>query len=123
LLTVDKGQIEGGLVQGIGWMTMEEIIYDQEGKLRSNALSTYKVPDIYSVPRKMELHFLETINDNLAIFRSKAVGEPPLMYGLGTFFALRNAIKAFNPDSNIGFSAPMTPEKVLMGLYNSTNAS
>lgn len=115
---IDRGQIEGGLVQGIGWMTMEEIVYDQNGKLRSNALSTYKVPDIYSVPKIMDIHFLETVNDNLAIFRSKAVGEPPLMYGLGTYFALRNAIKAFNPKSRIGFSAPMTPEKVLMGLYN-----
>lgn len=114
---IDKGQIEGGLVQGIGWMTMEEIIYDKEGKLRSNALSTYKVPDIYSVPKKLDIHFLETTNDNLAIFRSKAVGEPPLMYGIGTYFALRNAIKAFNAHSDIAFSAPITPEKVLMGLY------
>ncbi len=116
---IDTGQIEGGLVQGIGWMTMEEIIYDEQGVLRSNALSTYKIPDIYSVPKEVGINFLETLNDNLAIFRSKAVGEPPLMYGIGTYFALRNAIKAFNPDSNIGFSAPMTPEKVLMGLYGS----
>ncbi len=115
---IDRGQIEGGLVQGIGWMTMEEIIYDEDGKLRSNALSTYKVPDIYSVPKELDIHFLETQNDNLAIFRSKAVGEPPLMYGIGTYFALRNAIKAFNPTNEIPFSAPMTPEKVLMGLYN-----
>ncbi len=117
---VDKGQIEGGVVQGIGWMTMEEIVYDAEGRLRSNALSTYKVPDIYSVPKELNIHYLETLNDNLAIFRSKAVGEPPLMYGIGTYFALRNAIKAFNPNSNIGFFAPMTPEKLLMGLYSST---
>jgi xanthine dehydrogenase large subunit len=116
---IDKGQIEGGLVQGIGWMTMEEIVFDKEGKLRSNALSTYKVPDIYSVPRTIDLHFLETSSDNLAIFRSKAVGEPPLMYGMGTYYALRNAIKAFNPHSKVGFSAPMTPEKVLMSLYDS----
>ncbi len=115
---IDRGQIEGGIVQGIGWMTMEEIVYDAEGRLRSNALSTYKVPDIYSVPRKIELDFLETSKDNLAIFRSKAVGEPPLMYGIGVYFALRNAIKAFNPSSHIGFSAPMTPEKLLMGLYS-----
>jgi xanthine dehydrogenase large subunit len=115
---VDRGQIEGGLVQGIGWMTMEEIVYDSEGHLRSNALSTYKVPDIYAVPRQVDLHFLQTLNDNLAIFRSKAVGEPPLMYGIGTYFALRNAIKAFNPNSDIGYAAPMTPEKVLMGLYS-----
>ena len=90
---VDLGQIEGGLVQGIGWMTMEEIIYDKQGKLLSNALSTYKVPDIYSVPKNIEVSFLETPNDNPAIMRSKAVGEPPLMYGIGTFFALRNAIQ------------------------------
>ncbi|MBS1734696.1 MAG: molybdopterin-dependent oxidoreductase [Bacteroidetes bacterium] len=115
---IDRGQIEGGLVQGIGWMTMEEIVFDAEGRLRSNALSTYKVPDIYSVPKELDIHFLETSNDNLAIFRSKAVGEPPLMYGIGTYFALRNAVKAFNPSSDIGFSAPMTPEKVLMGLYS-----
>ena len=114
---IDRGQIEGGLVQGIGWMTMEEIVYDEEGRLRSNALSTYKIPDIYSVPKEIAIEFLETSNDNLAIFRSKAVGEPPLMYGIGTYFALRNAIKAFNPNSKISFSAPMTPEKVLMGLY------
>jgi xanthine dehydrogenase large subunit len=116
---VDKGQIEGGLVQGIGWMTMEEIVYDADGHLRSNALSTYKVPDIYSVPKQLDIHFLETGNDNLAIFRSKAVGEPPLMYGIGTYFALRNAVKAFNPNSEIDFSAPMTPEKILLGLYGS----
>lgn len=115
---IDRGQIEGGLVQGIGWMTMEEIVYDHEGRLRSNALSTYKVPDIYSVPADISLSFNETENDNLAIFRSKAVGEPPLMYGIGTYFALRNAVKSFNPSSDIGFSAPMTPEKVLMGLYS-----
>ena len=114
---IDKGQIEGGLVQGIGWMTMEEIIYNEEGKLISNALSTYKVPDIYSVPKEINIHFLETQNDNLAIFRSKAVGEPPLMYGIGTFFAIRNAIKAFRPEANISFAAPMTPEKTLMALY------
>ena len=114
---IDRGQIEGGLVQGIGWMTMEEIVFDEEGKLLSNALSTYKVPDIYSVPKEINIQFLETKNDNLAIFKSKAVGEPPLMYGIGTYFALRNAVKVFNPHSTIGFDAPMTPEKVLMGLY------
>lgn len=115
--TIDLGQIEGGLVQGIGWMTMEEIVFDEEGRLRSNALSTYKVPDIYSVPKKVNTHFLKTNQENMAIFRSKAVGEPPLMYGIGSYFALRNAVLAFNPHSSIALSAPITPEKVLMGLY------
>jgi len=114
---IDIGQCEGALVQGIGWMTMEEMIYDKEGKLKSNALSTYKVPDIYSVPKEIAIHFLETEKENLAIFRSKAVGEPPLMYGIGAYFALHNAVKAFNPSANIPFDAPMTAEKVLMSLY------
>ncbi|HSU27760.1 MAG TPA: molybdopterin cofactor-binding domain-containing protein [Chitinophagaceae bacterium] len=115
---VDLGQCEGGIVQGIGWMTVEELIYDKEGKLRSNALSTYKVPDIYSVPKEINIHFLDTAKDNLAVFRSKATGEPPLMYGIGAYFALRNAVKAFNPSANLPYDAPMTPEKLLMGLYS-----
>ncbi len=114
---IDMGQCEGALVQGIGWMTMEELLYNKEGNLMTNALSTYKVPDIYSAPKEISIHFLETEKKNLAIFRSKAVGEPPLMYGIGAYFALRNAVKAFNPLADISFDAPMTPEKVLMSLY------
>lgn len=117
---IDLGQIEGGIVQGIGWMTMEEIIYDKNGKLRSNALSTYKVPDIYSVPKEITVDFLHTDKDNLAIFKSKAVGEPPLMYGIGAYFALCNAIKAFNKNADIQFDAPVTPEKLLMNLYSTS---
>ncbi|MBL8125356.1 MAG: molybdopterin-dependent oxidoreductase [Pyrinomonadaceae bacterium] len=116
---VDNGQIEGGIVQGLGWMTMEEVLYDADGKLRSNALSTYKVPDIYSVPKEITILPLETSRENLAIFNSKAVGEPPLMYGIGAYFAIRNAIKAFR-DCSPEIDAPFTPEKVLMNLYSSS---
>lgn len=115
---VDLGQCEGGIVQGIGWMTMEEVVYNTEGKLISNALSTYKIPDIYSVPKNLEVRFLNTDGNDMAIFKSKAVGEPPLMYGIGAYFAIRNAVLLFNPSANIPYSAPITPEKVLMGLYN-----
>lgn len=72
---VDIGQIEGGLVQGIGWMTMEEIIYDKDGRLRSNALSTYKVPDIYSAPKVIDINFLLSTVDNAAIFRSRPLAN------------------------------------------------
>jgi len=116
--SVDLGQCEGGIVQGIGWMTMEEVIYNKEGKLLSNALSTYKIPDIYSVPRKLNVHFLNTDNNNAAILKSKAVGEPPLMYGIGAYFAIRNAVLAFNPKADIKYEAPITPEKVLMAIYS-----
>ncbi len=99
-------------------MTMEEIVYNDQGKLLSNALSTYKIPDIYSVPKELNIEFLKTSKDNLAILKSKAVGEPPLMYGIGAFFAIRNAVLSFNPKSSIKYCAPITPEKVLMGLYS-----
>jgi len=118
--SVDYGQIEGGIVQGIGWMTMEEVVYDENGKLRSNALSTYKIPDIYSVPKTIEILPLETERENSAILNSKAVGEPPLMYGIGAYFAIREAVKAFNAENLPKFDAPFTPEKVLMSLYSET---
>jgi len=98
-------------------MTMEDVVYDDEGRLQSNALSTYKVPDIYSVPDTIEIIPLDTTGDENAILKSKAVGEPPFMYGIGAFFALQDAIKNYNPDYDQKFDSPMTPEKVLMGLY------
>jgi xanthine dehydrogenase large subunit len=115
---VDFGQIEGGIVQGLGWMTMEEVFYDREGRLRSNALSTYKIPDIYSAPKTIEISPLETARENLAVFNSKAVGEPPLMYGIGAYFAIREAVKSFNAEAFVKFDAPFTPEKVLLNLYS-----
>lgn len=114
---IDKGQVEGALVQGMGWMTMEDLRYNEEGRLLSGALSTYKVPDIFSVPKELNIKFLETNHSNLAILKSKAVGEPPLMYGIGAHFAITDAIKAFNPNAKGLFVAPMTHERVLMALY------
>ena len=114
---VDIGQIEGGVVQGLGWMTMEEIVYNEKGRLLSNALSTYKIPDIHSVPKELIIEALPTDGHPLAIRRSKAVGEPPLMYGIGVYFAIENAVRAFNPKYVPKYDAPFTPEKVLMGLY------
>lgn len=115
---VDKGQIEGGLVQGIGWMTMEEIAYNDQGRLLSNSLSTYKVPDIYSVPKEVEIIPAEAAGSDLAILKSKAVGEPPLMYGIGAYFAIEDAVLAFNPDHQPQYDAPFTHEKVLNALYS-----
>lgn len=114
---VDNGQIEGGLVQGIGWMTMEEVMYDKGGRLLSNALSNYKIPDIYSAPRTIEVNHFETAGSDFAIHKSKAVGEPPLMYAIGVYFAIRNAVRAFNPKADLKIDSPYTPEKVLLDLY------
>jgi len=116
-LPVDLGQIEGGLAQGIGWMTLEEIVYNDKGKLLSNALSTYKIPDIYATPKTINIKLHNSEGHPLAINKSKAVGEPPLMYGLGVYFAIRHAVKAFNHTADFVYSSPYTPEKVLMDLY------
>jgi len=114
---IDLGQTEGGIVQGVGWMTMEELMYDKDGRLMSSALSTYKVPDIYAAPQEIMVHFHGSPNNKFAIMGSKAVGEPPLLYGIGAYFAIRNAVKAYNPQMKLPYSAPITPEKVLLGLY------
>jgi len=114
---VDLGQVEGGVVQGIGWMTLEEVRYNEKGQLLSNSLSTYKVPDIHSAPKVIHIKPLQTEGTELAIMRSKAIGEPPLLYGIGVFFALQNAIRSFNPEAKMIFDTPLTPEKVLMALY------
>lgn len=119
-LGVDLGQIEGGLVQGIGWMTLEELKYDSKGVLLSNTLATYKIPGIFSTPKHLDVSLLETEGSDYAIQKSKAVGEPPLMYGIGAYFSLYNAILSFNPKAVLKYDTPMTPEKVLMMLYDVT---
>ena len=114
---IDTGQVEGGVVQGIGWMTLEELAYDKKGRLLADSLSKYKIPDIYSAPKKIEIKELDKDGPELAIMKSKAVGEPPFMYGIGAWFAIQDAIKQFNPDYKLVFNAPMTHEKTLMALY------
>lgn len=115
---VDLSQAEGGIMQGIGWMTLEEVVYSVEGKLLTDALSTYKVPDIQFAPKRVSIDFLEDSENAFGPFNSKAIGEPPFMYGIGAFFAIREAMKAFRPDQEFGLKAPMTPERVLCSLYS-----
>ncbi|MFQ5628113.1 MAG: xanthine dehydrogenase molybdopterin binding subunit [bacterium] len=114
---VDRGQVEGGLAQGLGWMTLEDLRYGENGQLLSGALATYKVPDVYFMPDDIDITWLHHTDDSYGPYGSKAVGEPPLMYGLGVFFALRHAMRAFRPDADFAFTSPLTPERVLMGLY------
>ncbi len=114
---VDLGQAEGAIVQGIGWLTLEEVLYSEQGRLLTGTLSTYKVPDIYHTPRELEVHFLEDTENPLGLFHSKAIGEPPFMYGIGVYYALLAAIRAFRPEAELPVVAPMTPERALMTLY------
>lgn len=112
---VDRGQVEGAVVQGIGWLTMEELIFSDRGRLLTDTLSTYKVPDIRSAP-PIEVRFLADAANPEAVGGSKAVGEPPLMYGIGAYFALLDALRAFRPEKPLPFAAPLTHEKILTWL-------
>jgi xanthine dehydrogenase large subunit len=114
---VDIGQIEGGLAQGLGWMTMEDLRYDDSGQLITGALATYKVPDAYFMPDDIQIEFLRAAEEALGPYGSKAVGEPPLMYGIGVYFALRRAMHAFRPDLDFKFEAPLTPERLLLAIH------
>ncbi|HMQ67574.1 MAG TPA: molybdopterin-dependent oxidoreductase [Ignavibacteria bacterium] len=112
---IDLGQAEGAIIQGLGWMTIEEVVHNKDGKLLSDLLSTYKVPDIHFSPGEMNIKFLGIPNP-AGIFNSKAIGEPPLMYGIGAYFAIRNAVREFTGSNDFPYSAPITPEKVFMNL-------
>jgi xanthine dehydrogenase large subunit len=112
---VDLGQVEGGLMQGIGWMTMEELLFEDGHNVSAN-LTNYKIPDIMATP-EIETVFLEDADNPRAVLSSKAIGEPPFMYGIGSYFAILDAMKAFRPSLESFFHAPMTPERVLMALY------
>ncbi|MDA8019703.1 MAG: molybdopterin-dependent oxidoreductase [Thermoanaerobaculia bacterium] len=120
---VDLGQVEGGLAQGLGWMTVEDLRYDETGRNLSAALATYKVPDVYLMPRDLEVRFIEEPDTEAGPYHAKAVGEPPLMYGLGVVFALRRALRAFGRDGQLPFVAPMTPEQVLLQLQGDDDPS
>ena len=116
---VDLGQMEGGLLQGIGWITMEEHSWDEEtGHLLADALATYKVPDIDFAPRSVKVRFMqgEELADDVGLLGSKAIGEPPFMYGIGTWFAILDAMRSCASNADPGYVAPMTPERVLMAL-------
>jgi xanthine dehydrogenase large subunit len=112
---IDKGQVEGAYIQGMGWLTMEECIWDKKGKLLTHGPSTYKIPVAGDVPEHFNVALFENQNSRPTPFRSKATGEPPLMLALSTFFALRDAVSATaNHNKVVHMDAPATPERILM---------
>ena len=115
---IDLGQIEGGFVQGMGWLTMEELWWDAEGRLRTHAPSTYKIPGSRDVPTDFRVHILDDApNREPTIFRSKAVGEPPLMLAISVWLALRDAIASLAEHRLCpSLDAPATPERVLAAV-------
>jgi len=111
---VDMGQVEGAFAQGLGWSCLEELKFDASGRLLSDTLSTYKLPDAHFMPR-MDVDFFTRPNPKV-VANSKAVGEPPLMYGIAGYFAVLDALKAARPDAPSFYDLPMTPEKAMLFL-------
>jgi xanthine dehydrogenase large subunit len=126
---IDIGQIEGGFIQGVGWLTLEELLWDStdgpnRGRLNTQAASTYKIPSFSEMPPEFHVHLFERATESGVVYGSKAVGEPPLMEAFSVREALRQAVAAFGP---AGWSAelgcPATPEAVFWALEAARAAS
>jgi xanthine dehydrogenase large subunit len=113
---VDIGQIEGGFIQGMGWLTTEELVFARDGRLLSHAPSTYKIPCASDTPEHFKINLWDGANREDTIYRSKAVGEPPLMLAISVFAAVADAIHSVNPAVPVPLDAPATPEAILRAV-------
>jgi len=126
---VDLGQIEGGFVQGAGWLTLEDLRWDESdgptrGRLATQAASTYKLPSFSEMPAVFNVSLLEHATEDGAVYGSKAVGEPPLMLAFSVREALRQAAAAFGPgDASVELASPATPEAVFWAVEHARRAS
>ena len=109
---VDLGQIEGAFAQGLGWTLLEDLRFGPDGRLLSDSLSTYKLPDISFMPETLVVDILPGKDNPVAPFNSKAVGEPPLQYGIAAYFALLEALRAAAPYGETRYDIPFIPEKI-----------
>ena len=114
---IDIGQIEGGFVQGMGWLTAEELVFDAKGRLLTHAPSTYKIPTASDVPADFRIALFPGENREDTIYRSKAVGEPPLMLAISVFSAIADAIHSLAPGKRVPLDAPATPESILHAVH------
>ena len=114
---MDRGQIEGGFVQGLGWLTSEELVWDDSGRLRTHSPSTYKIPTATDVPAQFNVSFWQGDNREESIFRSKAMGEPPLMLAMSVYHAIRDAV-AEVAQSRLRpvLDAPATAQEILFSV-------
>jgi xanthine dehydrogenase large subunit len=126
---VDVGQIEGGFMQGVGWLTLEELLWDEtdgphRGRLNTQTASTYKIPSFSEMPGQFNVHLLERATEPGAVYGSKAVGEPPLMEAFSVREALRQAIGAFGPAGwGVTLASPATPEAVYWAIRAARDAA
>jgi xanthine dehydrogenase large subunit len=114
---IEKGQIEGGFVQGAGWLTIEEVNWKSNGELVTHSPSTYKIPAVSDMPEKFNIKIFKNINKENVVNKSKTTGEPPLMLGMSVFFAIKDAIASVgNYKITPNLNAPATPEAILLSI-------
>jgi len=111
---IDRGQVIGGFVQGMGWVTDEELVYDERGLLLSTSPTTYKIPSITDLPRTFNFDVIENPKHEINVARSKAVGEPPLMLGISPWLAVKHAMSFVKSDQIAELRVPATSEETLM---------
>jgi xanthine dehydrogenase large subunit len=111
---IDRGQIIGGFVQGMGWVTTEQLVYGPTGQLLSNSPTTYKIPNISDVPPTFNVRFLDNPNNDVSLYRSKAIGEPPLLLGISVWLAVKDALSSAGTTHRLGL--PATGEEILLAL-------
>jgi xanthine dehydrogenase large subunit len=115
---LDLGQVEGGFIQGMGWLTTEELVWSAEGKLLTHAPSTYKIPATGDVPARWRIDFWPEANREDNVHGSKAVGEPPFMLAVSVWEAIRDAVAAARGDGRAPLNAPATAERIWCALKN-----
>ena len=120
---LELGQIEGGFVQGQGWLTMEEVNWKPNGQITTVSPSTYKIPAASDIPRKFNVEiFKQGKNKENVVNKSKTTGEPPLMLAMSVFYAIKDAIASVGKYKTIpNLDAPATPEKILMSINELKN--
>jgi xanthine dehydrogenase large subunit len=113
---IDRGQTVGAFIQGIGWVTTEELVYAPNGQLLSCSPTTYKIPNASDLPEIFNVRFLDNPHNEVSLHRSKAVGEPPLLLGVCVWLAIKNALSHVDGGQIPKLSLPATGERVLMAL-------
>jgi xanthine dehydrogenase large subunit len=116
---IDRGQVEGGFIQGVGWLTTEELVWNEQGALASAGASTYKLPTLGECPEVFNVALLQRATEPDVVHGSKAVGEPPLMLAISVREALRAAIAAFGDGDVLELPSPVTPEAAFWAIERS----
>ena len=120
---IDRGQIEGGFVQGLGWLTTEELVFGMDGRLLTHAPSTYKIPVASDVPDDFRVELFHAPNREETVFRSKAIGEPPVMLAIAAYCAILDAVHGLAPGRQAQLDAPATPEAILRAVASIQGAA